>query len=162
MVFAYAVVEREAAFVSAGWPLATCDRVAYWRGLDHTPLPALGIWGDCSQGRGHGAVAVELLGLAVKLLGGWACHDGLAAAIMMLEPIARAPAVTSAHAPVLEHIASAPAVIAACAPRLELITSGGTRDLGREVPGSAPGEASVESVQSNWCRLDWWHHVGRC
>ena len=38
-------------------------------------------------------------------------------------------------------------------PRLELITSGGNRDLGREVPGSAPGEASVESVQSNWCRL---------
>ena len=79
----------------------------------------------------------ELLGPVVKLHGGWACrHDGLAAAIVMLE-----------------HIASAPAVIAACAPRLELIISGGTRDLGREVPGSAPGEASVESVQSNWCRL---------
>ena len=103
---------------------------------------------------GHGTVVFELLGPVVKLLGGWVCrHDGLAAAIMMLEPIARAPAVTSAHAPVLEHVASAPAVIAACAPRLELITSGGTRDLGREVPGSAPGEASVESVQSNWCRL---------
>ena len=32
VVFAYAVVERESASVSAGWLLATCDRVAYWRG----------------------------------------------------------------------------------------------------------------------------------
>ena len=73
----------------------------------------------------------ELLGPVVKLLGSWACrHDGLAAAILMLEPISRAPALPSAHAPVLEHIASAPAVIAACASRLESITSGGTRDLG--------------------------------
>ena len=31
--------------------------------------------------------------------------------------------------------------------------TGVDRDLGREVSGSAPGEASVESVQSNWCRL---------
>ena len=50
-------------------------------------------------------------------------------------------------------IAPAPVVIASRAPRLELFTSGGTGDLGIEVPGSAPGKASVESVQSNWCRL---------
>ena len=112
---------------------------------------------------GHGTVVFVLLGPVVKLLGGWACrHDGLAAAITMLEPIARASAVTSAHAPVLEHIASAPAVIAACAPRLELITCGGTRDLGREVPGSAPGGSirgvgAIELVSSGW-----WHLVGRC
>ena len=50
-------------------------------------------------------------------------------------------------------IAPAPVVIASRAPRLELFSSGGTGDLGIEVPGSAPGKASVESVQSNWCRL---------
>ena len=52
-------------------------------------MPALGIWGDCSQeGARSGCCRAARSG--VKLLGGWACrHDGLAAALMMLEPIAQ-------------------------------------------------------------------------